>query len=136
MRFQIESLVINSGHQQVAAYREGTASDLFFTGTESHFVDADHIGGAGLAKASAHASQILQFEYDVFQDMTGPGTFAQTLEEATALTNAATMFHQARQPAGQSLIEPGQQVGGGVFKSTDVQPGFYDWAVGPDIRPA
>jgi hypothetical protein len=78
----------------------------------------------------------LQFEYHVLEDVAGPGAFAQALQEAAALADAAAVFDQAGQP-GQSGVRTGRAfIGREVFQRADIEPGFDDRAVGPDVGPA
>src|SRR5205085_745242 len=50
--------------------------------------------------------------------------------------DAAAVLDQAWQPFGQALVQAGDGIRGEVFQLADVEPGFNDRAVGPDIRPA
>jgi len=46
------------------------------------------------------------------------------------------VLHQTGQASGQALIEAGQCVGGEVFQGPDVDQGFQDRTVSPDIGSA
>jgi hypothetical protein len=70
----------------------------------------------------------------VFEDVAGPGAVAQALQEAAAFADAAAVFDQARQPGGQAFVKAGQFVRRTFFEFADVEPGFDDRAVGPDVR--
>ena len=128
--------VVDGGHQQRVAGLQRGAADALVARAEGHLVDAAVGGGAGLAEAGLHAGQVLQFEHDVFEDVAGPGAVAQALEEAAALADAAAVFDQARQPGGQAFVQAGEGVRRTVFELADVEPGFDDGAVGPDVRSA
>jgi len=54
---------------------QGGMGDVFLPGADDHLVDAAAVGLAGLAEAAGEAGQVLQFEGDVFQDVTGPSPF-------------------------------------------------------------
>ena len=91
---------------------------------------------ARLAEAGLHAGQVLQLEHHVFQDVAGPGAFAQALQEAAALADAAAVLDQAGQQRGQALVKPGISVRRGIFERADIEPGFDHRAIGPDIGAA
>lgn len=112
---------------------QGGAGDLFVAGAYDDFVDPAHRGFPRLAETAGQAGQVLQFKRDVFHDVAGPGAFFQALQETAALAVAAAVFDQRRQPAGQAVIEAGNDVRRKVFQFSDVDPDLQRGAIGPDI---
>ncbi len=132
----IERLVVHRRQDQVAACVQCGAGDVFIARTHHHLVHPAHAGAARLAEAALHPGQVLQFEGDVFEDVPGPGAFAQPLQEAAVLAYAAAMLDQRGQPRAQSLVETGNGVGRGIFQDANVQPDFQNRTVCPDVRAA
>jgi hypothetical protein len=71
----------------------------------------------------------------VFEDVAGPGAVAQALQETAALADATAVLDQSRQPGGQAFIQAGEGVRGIFFEFANVEPGFDDGAVRPDMGP-
>ncbi len=101
---------------------QGGAGYLLMARTDCYFVDAAHRGAARLAETARHASQILQFKGDVFQDVAGPGAVLQPLDKTTAFAIAAAMLDQGWQPACQALVKAGQGIGREIFQFANVDP--------------
>ena len=112
---------------------QGGAADDGVARAERHLVDAAVRGRARLAEAGLHAGQVLQFQDDVFEDVAGPGAVAQALDEAAALAHAAAVLDEAGQPGVQAFVQAGQGVGRTFFEFAEIEPGFDDRAVSPDI---
>ena len=68
--------------------------------------------------------------------MTAPGALLQPLQKASALTHAAVVLDQRRQPCGQALIETGDLMGRVVFERAEVQPDFEHRTVSPQVGAA
>src|SRR5690606_12114315 len=88
---------------------------------------------AGSAESHFRASESLQFECHVLQDMPLPGAAAQAFKEAAAGSDAAAMLDHRWQPTHQSFVKARQLVGRAVFEFFEVQPGFQNGVVRPDV---
>ena len=64
------------------------------------------------------------------------GRMMQPLQKASALTHAAVVLDQRRQPCGQALIETGDLMGRVVFERAEVQPDFEHRTVSPQVGAA
>ena len=131
-----EGFVVDGGHQQPVAFGERRAGHLFVARPEHHAVDAAFRGAARLAKAGRHVGQVQQLDHHMLQHMAGPGAFAQALDEAAALADAAVVLQQGGQQGDQPVIEAGQQVGRAVFQAAQIQPDFQNGPVSPDVGAA
>jgi hypothetical protein len=132
----IVSPVLDGRHQQFARRFQRCTADLFLPGAEGDLVDAGFRGFTRLAEASRHARQALQLQHDMFQDVRSPCAFSQPLQETAAFADAAAMLDQGRKPGRQPFIQAGYGIGWKFFKRADIDPGFDDWPVGPDIGAA
>jgi hypothetical protein len=120
-------------HDEVPGGRQCFTPDLFLPGAKSNFVHAGFGGLARFAKARAHAGEILQFQRHMLQNVCRPGAFLNPLKKPTAYARTAMVFNKTGQKRRKALIKARNSVGGMVFKFTNVNPGFNDRAVGPDI---
>ena len=109
--------------------------NFFVPGAHHDPVDANPVTIAGAAEPAGEPGQVLQFEREVLQDMSGPGAFAYPLQESAWLTNAATMLLQAGHAGNQPLIETGNPIRGVLFQIADVDPNFHHRVVGPLTGP-
>ena len=134
--FDVKRLVVNRGHDQVTARSQGGTAHLLMAGAKRYLVDPADRGFARFAKAGGHTGQVLQLQYHVLHDVAGPGALVQALHKTAALTHAAAVFDQAGQPGGEALHKAGQGVGGVVFQRSNVNPGFDDRPVSPNVGTA
>ncbi len=132
----VERTIFDRRHHHVARGGERDASDRFVACTHRDLVHAAPAGLARLAETGLHAGQVLQLDHHVLHDVRGPGAFAQPQQEAAALADAAAMLDQARQPGAQAFIKTGNGIGRRIFEIADIDPGFDDRPVGPDVRSA
>ena len=122
-------------HQFAAGIETGTG-DLFVPGPDGDFIDTAHAGFARLAKAARHAGEVLQFEGNVFEDVRRPGSFVEPAQESAAFAVAAAMLDQRGQEALEPLDKTGDGVGRKVFQLANIDDGFDDRTIGPDVRTA
>ncbi len=73
----VKGAVFDRCHQQITGRDKGGTTYFFLAGTKGDFVEPTHGNTARFAKSGAHASQILQFQRNVFKNMAGPSAFAQ-----------------------------------------------------------
>ncbi|MNS98249.1 hypothetical protein D3C72_1326120 [compost metagenome] len=132
----VEGTVLDRGHDQVAGGEQRGARHLLVPGPDDHLVDAPYGGLAGLAEAARHAGQVLQLKRHVLEDVAGPRTFLEPLQEAAALANAAAMLDQRREPGRQAFVEPRDLVGGEILQFADINPCLQHRPICPHIRAA
>ncbi len=131
----VERLILDGGQQQLAAEFQRQAGAFFVEVADHQLVYAARRRFAGAAEAVGQAGQGHQFEDDVFQDVAGPRSFLEALQESAAHVIVAAVLDQAGEPGLQALVEAGNLVGGKVFELPDIDPGFDARRVGPDAGP-
>ena len=94
----VKRAVFHGGEHQLPGGEQGFAGDVFMPGPHDDLVLASFGEFTGLAESARHASEVLQLEGDVFEDVPGPGAFFQAAQESSALFIAATVFDEGRQP--------------------------------------
>ena len=72
----------------------------------------------------------------MFENVGRPGAFLDAAQKAAAFAVAAAVLDERRQHLFQAFVVTGNLVGGEVFEFADIDDGFQDRAVGPDIRAA
>lgn len=82
------------------------------------------------------ASQRLQLQHHVFENVGHVGPAPQSLKKAPALANATAMFDQSGEPALEPVIEAGDHLRGGIFQPSQINPDFENWKVCPSIGAA
>ena len=75
---------IDSCHHQVAGGDQGFAAHLFLSGAKGDFVNTVFGGLSCLAKARAHARQVLQFECHMLHDVCRVGAVFHALQKSAA----------------------------------------------------
>ena len=130
----VEGPIVDRRQEKLGGDFQAFAAQVFFDISEDDAIDAFFRSFAGLAEADRRAGQRLQFQRDVFEDMGGIGSHAQSLEEAAALADAATMLDHRRHPAHQSFVEAGDFVGRRILQFAQIDPRFDHREVGPNVR--
>ena len=70
----------------------------------------------------------------MLKNVADPGAFRQAAQEAAPFAVAATVFDQGGEEGGQALDKAGQGIRRVILEFANVDDGFNDWAVGPQIR--
>ena len=110
--------------------------DLLFDVGVDDVVDAVAFGRARLAVADFGADQRLQFERDVFDDVAGPGSFAQPRDEAARHAFRAAVRVEAGDHLDQTVCEAIDQVRRFLFEVFKVDLQADDRAELVDVRAA
>jgi len=129
----VKRLVFNGRQNQFTTGFQAGAGDIFVPGANGDFVHAANRRLARLTETARHAGEVLQFERNVFENMRRPRTLFEAAQETTALAVATTVFDQRGQESLQAVDKTGQGVGREVFQFANIDDGFDDWSIGPDV---
>ena len=88
--------ILHRRQHQFARLLQRGARNRLVARTHHDFIDPAYRRAARLAEAALHTRQILQFDGDMFENMSRPGAFAQAQQEAAALAYAAAVLGQRR----------------------------------------
>ena len=133
-RLHVEGPIVYGGQQQLASGGDAGPAQVFLFVLEDDLVDAFFRGLAGPAIADFDASQRLNLERHVLQDVRHVGAPPQPLEESSTLANAATVLDHRGQPTHQAFVEARDFVRRTVLQLAQVHPSLDDGRVGPDVR--
>ena len=93
--------------------------DIFLLVLEDDVVDAAFTGSAGFAARDLRAGEILQFEGDMLEHMTHPGSFAHALKESAGRP-ANNHGRRAKESVQSFFVETRNLIGGTVFKFANI----------------
>ena len=135
-RGDVEGAVFHRRQDEFAGVAECGTGDVLLPGADDDFVDAARSGFARFAEAAGQAGEVLQLEGDVFEDVRRPGAFLQATHEAAALAVAAAVLDQRGEHGLETVDKAGDGVRRAVLKLADVDDGFQNRTIGPDVRAA
>ncbi len=104
--------------------------------TVDDVVNARFMGVQRLAVAYRETDQVLQFDRHVLDDMPGPGTARQALQEAAGTTERAAMLLEGGQLLGDSRNDAGHTVARPLLKLADIQAHEDSQVATVVVRPA
>ncbi len=132
----IEGGILNRRHDQFAAGFQARSGHLLMPGANDHFIYAADRSLARFAETTGHTGEILQFERNVLKNMSRPGTFFKPAQKSAAFAVTATVLDQRGQKPVETIDESGQGVRWVILQFPDINNGFDDRAVGPDVGSA